>query len=445
MKKHIHKGIAIVISLCMVTNFLFHNKTKTVKTRNIIIDNIEITNPNKYAKYFDEYNISTINNEKTIYLKAKKSYQKDKKLFDKVSYIEDKTITTYNDKEADEIIDYNKLENSCENTNETYDLGNENLIEDNICEDSEGVLEGDELQDSVFENEDDDLEVEYDCRFDMNELAFYFETKLLSDEGDVIEKKSINTDAIITENGGLDACIKINGYEYMLSDYEGCNAIDDCSIFEVVAIVRAYLAVAETAEKIKAKSNYKYNKKLESDGKGVKKGYLVYSQSNSTTNNRKAANYRFGFTTFNKVGCEVAAAYNLANQLEDTETLSQTIYYFEAYAIEFSIGWGHLGSNPKEIYRFLKKRGFNYKKYTNYTDFKKTVDSKKNCKVIMSRWNSSKWDGLHTFYVKKENYGKHYGYNWRYDSKTASRSGTYKSLNSFNDGSGFIVGYIVWK
>ena len=58
-------------------------------------------------------------------------------------------------------------------------------------------------------------------------------------------------------------------------------------------------------------------------------------------------------------------------------------------------------------------------------------------------WKKS--TGLHTFYVKKEDYGKHYGYNWHYTDYTESRSGKYKSLNSFNDGSGFIVGYLVWK
>ena len=117
---------------------------------------------------------------------------------------------------------------------------------------------------------------------------------------------------------------------------------------------------------------------------------------------------------------------------------------FEGYAIEFSIGWGHLGSNPLEIYRYLNKRGFKYSKYTSYKDFKYAIDHKKSCKAIMSRWNDG-YKSLHTFYVKKEDYGKHYGYNWSYGSTTVNRSSARKSLNSFNDGAGFIVGYLGWK
>ena len=195
------------------------------------------------------------------------------------------------------------------------------------------------------------------------------------------------------------------------------------------------------AEQVKAKLNYKYNKQLESSGRGVGKGYYIYDQTNVKTLNRKSGNYRFGFTTFKNVGCEVAAAYNTALSLNDSERLSQTIYYFEEWAIEFSIGWGHLGSNPLEIYRYLKRRGFSYKKYTNFSKLKDDVEKRNSCRIIMSRWNSKKTNGLHTFFVKKTGKNSLYAYNWSYGSGSVKRA----SLNSFNDGSGFIVGYLIWK
>ena len=391
--------------------------------------------------------VSTSDNEKTVKLKAKSAYKKDDILFDAVSLKKDTDGNIHEVSESIETDDNTvKLSGSIGEYDDKDMKGPKDNLENNI-DTEDNIEESEELSEDVFDEEEydeEDLEVEYDCEFDMDRLTFCFEAELVSEDGTVIDKEVINTDAIITQNGGLDACIVINGKEYMMSDYENYKSVDDCSILAVIKIVAAYLAVAETAEQIKANSNFKYNKKLEKDGKGVKKGYLIYSQSNSTTKDRKAAKYRFGFTTFANVGCEVAAAYNIANQLGSTESLSQTIYYFEGYAIEFSIGWGHLGSNPLEIYRYLKKRGFKYSKYTNYISFKYAVDHKKSCKAIMSRWNAG-YKGLHTFYVKKEDYGKHYGYNWSYGPYKTTRSEVKKSLNSFNNGAGFIVGYLVWK
>ncbi len=430
MRMNICRVVALIASICVATNFILpNNEIRDVKLRKINVERKELNS--RYTSYFEESELYSSDDQKTVRLKAKNSYNKNDNLFDKVSLVENDNRNTERD----------------ENVGQNDELETEEICEDNIGEDydEDYIEEHKELGEKVFDNKEDGLEVDYDCRFDMEKLTFKFEAELLSEEGKSIEKKVINTDAIITKNGGLDACISINGEEYMMSDYEDYNPVDECSIMDVIKVVAAYLAVAETAEQIKATSNYKYNKKLESDGKGVKKGYLIYSQSNSTTKNRKAANYRFGFTKFASVGCEVAAAYNMANQLGSTESLSQTIYYFEGYAIEFSIGWGYLGSDPLEINRYLNKRGFKYNKFTNYKSLKTAVDGKKSCKIIMSRWNEKKSTGLHTFYVKKEDYGKHYGYNWHYTDYTESRSGKYKSLNSFNDGSGFIVGYLVWK
>lgn len=125
--------------------------------------------------------------------------------------------------------------------------------------------------------------------------------------------------------------------------------------------------------------------------------------------------------------------------------VSQAIYCFEVLAIEFAIGWGKLGSNPLEIYGYLSKRGISYSKYTNYTSFKSAVGSKSSCHVIMSRWNSNIASGLHTFFVKKTSASTYYGYNWRYDDETNHRSTAQSSISNFNNGSGFIVGYIVWE
>lgn len=293
-------------------------------------------------------------------------------------------------------------------------------------------------------------EIEYRCTFDMNKLVFHFEAKLLDENGKVLETETIETDAFVTENGGLDACIVVDGQEYMLSDYDDASSIDNCSVLltTIGSLIPVYLTVSETAERIKAEQNRNYNKKLEKDSQGVGTNRLVYNQHDTTTKYYKAGNYHFGFTTFAGVGCEVASVYNALVQLGAGKEvrLSDIIYVFETMALEFSVGWGYLGSSPWEINRVLdplKNGGFRYKKYTSWDSFNKAVTAKKNCHIIMSRWNKSA-PTLHTFYVKKEAASAYYGYNWRNAEKT-SRSAKQATLSAFNNGAGFIVGYIVWK
>lgn len=420
-KKRIFSMVSILLAIGLLADTVTTGSTVDIKKRNVDVSSYAASD--KYTSTFEKSDVTYSEQDEVVNFVASGTYSDaNSMLFDNVSLEEE----CY-DEEAD------KITVTGEDVEEEYG-------EDGLIDEEE---QGENLPDSELPDDEEyeDAEVDYECSFDMNELVFDFTAELVSEDGTVLETQKIETDAIITENGGLDACIVIDGETYMLSDYEKTSSIDECSIASVMDVINAYLAVAETAEKIKAKSNYKYNKKLESKGNGVGKGYYIYNQSDTSTKNRKAGKYRFGFTTFKNVGCEVASAYNVALALDDSERLSQTIYYFEAYSIEFSIAWGNFGSNPLEIYRYLKKRGFSYSKYTSYSSFSTAVSKKSSCKIIMSRWNSPIKDGLHTFYISKTNSTAFYGYNWKYDTSWAKRT----SLDSFNNGSGFIVGYIVWK
>ena len=70
-----------------------------------------------------------------------------------------------------------------------------------------------------------------------------------------------------------------------------------------------------------------------------------------------------------------------------SERLSQTIYCFEAWSIEFAGGWRKLGSNPIEISRYLDRKKVSYKKYTSFSASKKVAAKKNKCRIIMSTWN----------------------------------------------------------
>ena len=300
--------------------------------------------------------------------------------------------------------------------------------------------------DNVSLDEDtEDYNIQYDCTFDMDTLQYTLTATLLDEEENMVESDTLITDAFVTENGGLDAYIELENEKYLLSDFCTENGIAPCGLFSsikktIVRIAVVYVVVAETAEQIKARSNYKYNKKLEADGKGVTKGNYITKQNETDRKGYNCGNYKFGFTTFSGVGCEVASAYNAMIKLGKAEKLSETIYCFEKWAIELSIGWGNLGSNPLELGRYLEKKGIEYDKYTSLSKFKSAVAGKKKCYIIMSRWNNPVTTGLHTFFIEKKGAGKYESYNWDYEDMAISMS----SINDFNNGKGFIVGYIVW-
>ena len=340
---------------------------------------------------------------------------------------------------------------------ETYlkDFEDKSIKYDEECVSFHGIMEYDERVLSVFDRvalaENIDAEqsnIAYDCAFDMESMQFTFRAMLLDENNNVIEIDEMVTDAFVTETGQLDAYIEIDGETYLLSDYVSTNAIDEClfgwlkALIVVVVVIVVYVVVAETAEQIKAKQNYEYNKQLEASGRGVTKNTYITGQNRTNVTGNNPGNYRFGFTSFSDVGCEVAAAYNAMIALERAEMLSETIYCFEKWAIEFAIAWGNFGSNPLQISTFLKKKDIGFSKITNYSSFKSAVENEKSCHIIMSRWNDPWTDGLHTFYVEKKANSEFYAYNWDYYDNSPSEKKD--NIDVFNDGSAFIVGYIVW-
>lgn len=213
-------------------------------------------------------------------------------------------------------------------------------------------------------------------------------------------------------------------------------------------IIIIYVIVAETAEQIRAESNREYNEGLEEDIvdasgniQGLVPGSLIFGQA-ETEKNHGCGHYRFGFTSFSDVGCEVASVYNLLIALGQSPSLAEVIYNFEKWSIEFSVAWGAFGSNPKEIHRYLREEGIGYRKVIFWSNFENLVEAAPvGTHIIMSRWNDGLFEGLHTFYVTKESATLYYGYNF-YSNATDCTIKT--SIDQFNDGLFFIVGYLIY-
>lgn len=112
--------------------------------------------------------------------------------------------------------------------------------------------------------------------------------------------------------------------------------------------------------------------------------------------------WRYGLASFDQVGCEVAAAYNMARRMGKNIDLASTIALFEALGIEFSSAKGFFGSNPLQIYTFLNVIGIQYTKVTSPSDFEKKMNDNKNYKIILSYWTGEDpMVPLHTIFIDK--------------------------------------------
>lgn len=338
-----------------------------------------------------------------------------------------------NNKDNESFLDIHLSEPKEEYT--SFDIEfNENEIYLDACFKEESEIKTLSLSNDI-ENE-----VIIELKFDMNKLIYFSYIKVIDINNEVIEEKNITTNAFINDWGFLDGFVVLSDdCSFYISDYYNINDVISTKfnwLRKVTLVARSYFYVTECAEQIKSKLNYSYNKKIEANNNGVKIGNYILNQKEKSKQDYKSGDYKFGFTTFSNVGCEVAAAYNLMITLDKKEYLSKTIYEFERYSIEFSFGFGKFGSNPLEIYRYLDFNDISYDKYINWNNFKNEINNKKNCRIIMSSWNNPITDGLHTFYIEKKD-GTYYAYN--YDTENSIKESD--SINYFNYR--FIVGYII--
>ncbi|MBD5137683.1 MAG: hypothetical protein HDT39_17380, partial [Lachnospiraceae bacterium] len=88
---------------------------------------------------------------------------------------------------------------------------------------------------------------EYSCTFDMDNLKFCFVETVSDSNGKVIKQKKTYTDAIITKNGGLDACIELSGNTYMLSDFKNNGTLTNRGgvMSGLIKAANIYLSVAD--------------------------------------------------------------------------------------------------------------------------------------------------------------------------------------------------------
>ncbi len=356
--------------------------------------------------------------------------------------------------------------------------------EPDVIDDSyDGFL--DAIIDDATYKSDDDTHIEFygsttadfdsmlfRCSFDMESL--YLENYYESQKCKVAECDSFYFE--VDEGGKLDATLEYDVpsigsvQQYQLSQYKDLKELEKLAFGEttegdssislqsigvtllmIAALITIYVVVTESAEQIRAKQNYIFNQTLDNESDGMNEEYYIYNQRATETNYRNAGRYRFGFTTFDKTGCEVAAVYNMLISAGCNQPLSVVIHDFETWGIEFSVAWGSFGSNPNQIGKILSQYGFVYSRYSSpgaglagssrrYRDYKRHVSVYSAAHLIVAKWNPSPLtEGLHTFYISMPEDDVFYMYN--NDNEYGPEE--IASLDElFPNGKGFIVGYI---
>ncbi len=319
--------------------------------------------------------------------------------------------------------------------------------------------------------------IEFYCSFDLASLEFrntywWYSCGVIDEsiQGYVNKNGGVgaileyyNTDSEENETYNIDDYknpYELEKFVYQVEDDDEEEEIMDASLFieytfsKIAALVSIYVIVAETAEQIQSEKNYVHNRALELCDDGVYYGHMIANQSERNRDGYNSGDYKLGFADFADVGCEVASVYNLLVKIDKFEYLSEVIYEFEKWMIEFSVGWGNLGCNPREIEDFLANKHISYetRKATGYglkhpdydfACFKKMVNDYILYEhFIISFWNDPMTDGIHTYYFERL-------YEKDYDFKSYNRH-YYLGIENITEADNllegdekFIVGYLI--
>lgn len=119
-------------------------------------------------------------------------------------------------------------------------------------------------------------------------------------------------------------------------------------------------------------------------------------EPNALINGQSAfANYRFGLSTMDKVGCGIIGIYNVLRLLGRPENFTDLIREFETNSTE-TIPFGFFGINPFSMKKYFEAHNILYSKIRRISDLE-------NCKsegsvYLLTFWNNAKnwFKGAHT-------------------------------------------------
>ncbi|MCF0116588.1 MAG: hypothetical protein HUJ61_00900 [Bacilli bacterium] len=292
-------------------------------------------------------------------------------------------------------------------------------------------------------------------------FKFDFENNIIGISAGMLDSNNeyfvdeIEGNVFLDENGKIDAVMDLGDDHILLSEMCGKDKIDNCGWFSnivksvvkvlavttvsvvaaaaivgtcgagaiaVIGVVGTVTCAVSTSQTVRANINYSNNKKAILHDDITHDGYI--------TDQSKYNDWSFGFATLDDVGCEVIAVYNIMIALNKKRELYDIIYDFEILNIDYDLGFGHLGSNPKQIFRYLESQCIPYLSFYSLSTLKEVSNSLDNCHIILSSLNNHSVAGihsLHTFIIQKNIYGNYYSYNGYY----MNYGKQYKDLDEF--------------
>ena len=310
------------------------------------------------------------------------------------------------------------------------------------------------------------ISVLYKFSYDYENDIIYLSATMTNEDAN-IETDTISGSAFLNDNGEIDAVMDIDGEYVLLSEMKKAGMIENCGWFTrlvksvvkvsvvtvssvaiasaivgtagkgaiaVIGIVGTLTCAISTTQTVRANINYSNNKKVDLHDDINSDGYI--------TDQSKYSDWSFGFATLDKVGCEVIAVYNTMISLGKRKELYDVIYDFEMLNIDIDLGFGYLGSNPMQIYRYFVKQKMSYVAFSSINDLENVASKFGECKIIFTSYNSYSISGihsLHTFVIIKNNNGKYYCYN----GYAKNFGKTYNNLSEFIEYS-FNYAYIVY-
>lgn len=321
----------------------------------------------------------------------------------------------------------------------------------------------DNLSESDIENYDN-VSILYKFSYDYENEVISLTASMADGEGN-IEMDTITGKPFLDSNGEVDAVMDIDGEYVLLSEMKNVGMIENCGWFKrlvksvvkvavvtaaavavaavvvgtggtgaiaVIAVVGTVTCAASTTQTVRANINYSNNKKASLHDDVNTEGYI--------TDQSKYKDWSFGFATLDEVGCEVIATYNTMISIDKKKELYDVIYDFEMYNIDYDLGFGHLGSNPEQIYRYFVKHGVKYKSFSSLNSLQNEVNTLDVCQIVFTSKNDHSILGIHsihTFELRKNNEGEFFSYNGYNDHLRSSELSGFVQY-------GFNYAYIVY-
>lgn len=196
MKKRISRAVSILLASCLLVNGASMSDVPDLKERNINLSDYAMSS--RYAGGFERKSSSYDEKNEVVTFTASNPYSSgDEILFDKVSlednYDEESEKVTITNEDVEGLDDAAYDLEALEENKQDETMQEEDMQDDNMSGDDE--VDDEEYNDvdivSPDDMSDEDLEVEYECTFDMNELMFRFKAELIAEGETVLDEKKL--------------------------------------------------------------------------------------------------------------------------------------------------------------------------------------------------------------------------------------------------------------